>query len=202
MRLFDAILCISLFKPELLCIIPINQIVLSIARMQCTIYLQRRCVCLKTLERQKISLGKHSVLIKSIVEDFASRFIHEAILLYVGDTGKKWGYYDKCKMFELGITVDAHGKMPDVVFYYPSKNWLILVEAVTSHGPVDGKRHEELEQLFSKSKVGIVYVTAFPSRELMSKYIVEIAWETDVWVADAPTHMIHFNGSRFLGPYQ
>lgn len=150
----------------------------------------------------QISPGKHSVLIKSIVEDFASRFIHEAILLYVGDTGKKWGYYDKCKMLELGITVDAHGKMPDVVFYYPSKNWLILVEAVTSHGPVDGKRHEELEQLFSKSKVGIVYVTAFPSRELMSKYIVEIAWETDVWVADAPTHMIHFNGSRFLGPYQ
>ena len=36
---------------------------------------------------------------------------------------------------------------------------------------------------------------------VMRKYIAEIAWETEVWVADAPTHLIHFNGTRFLGPY-
>ena len=91
--------------------------------------------------------------------------------------------------------------MPDVVLYYKAKNWLLLVESVTSHGPVDGKRHEELATLFSKAKPGIVYVTAFPNRATMARYLGEIAWETEVWVADAPTHLIHFNGERFLGPY-
>ena len=99
------------------------------------------------------------------------------------------------------LTVDSHGKMPDVVIYYPEKNWLLLVESVTSHGPVDPKRHAELAELFAPASAGLVYVTAFPSRSVMQRYLSEIAWETEVWVADAPSHLIHFNGSRFLGPY-
>jgi type II restriction enzyme len=91
--------------------------------------------------------------------------------------------------------------MPDVVLYFSEKDWLILIESVTSHGPVDGKRHEELAQLFANSSAGLVYVTAFPDRAIMRKYLGDIAWETEVWVADAPTHLIHFNGVRFLGPY-
>jgi adenine-specific DNA-methyltransferase len=97
--------------------------------------------------------------------------------------------------------VDLHGKMPDVVLHYVPKNWLILVESVTSHGPVDGKRHAELADLFRASTAGLVYVTAFPSRVVMSRYLAEIAWETEVWVADAPSHLIHFDGERYLGPY-
>ena len=76
--------------------------------------------------------------------------------------------------------------MPDVVLYYPDREWLLLVESVTSHGPVDGKRHEELARLFAKSNAGLVYVTAFPSRAIMARYLGEIAWETEVWCADAP----------------
>lgn len=92
--------------------------------------------------------------------------------------------------------------MPDVILYHAEKNWLILVESVTSHGPVDGKRHDELAQLFYGATAGLVYVTAFPNRSIMGRYLGEIAWETEVWVADAPSHLIHFNGTRFLGPYQ
>lgn len=148
-----------------------------------------------------ISPGEHSNLIKEIVESFAARYVPGGILVYVGDTGEKWGYFDEDLLSELGVTVDSHGKMPDVVFYYPEKNWLLLVEAVTSHGPVDGKRHAELSRLFAKTSAGLVYVTAFPSRAIMARYLCEIAWETEVWVAEAPSHLIHFNGERFLGPY-
>ena len=123
------------------------------------------------------------------------------VLIYAGDTGEKWGYFDKELLAKLGVAVDGHGKMPDVVLYYPDREWLLLVESVTSHGPVDGKRHEELARLFAKSKAGLVYVTAFPSRAIMARYLGEIAWETEVWCADAPSHLIHFNGERFLGPY-
>jgi BsuBI/PstI restriction endonuclease domain len=91
--------------------------------------------------------------------------------------------------------------MPDVVLYYGERDWLVLVEAVTSHGPVDGKRRDELRKLLAKARNGLVYVTAFPSRAVTGKYLGQIAWETEVWIADSPTHLIHFNGSRFLGPY-
>lgn len=99
------------------------------------------------------------------------------------------------------MTTDPHGKMPDVVVHYPQKDWLVLIEAVTSHGPVSPKRHNELKELFRNSKAGLVFVTTFLTRKEMVKYLGEIAWETEVWVAEAPTHMIHFNGERFLGPH-
>jgi hypothetical protein len=149
-----------------------------------------------------LSSGAHSELIKGIIEEFGPRFVPGGILIYVGDTGNKWSYFDKERLKKLGVIVDLHGKMPDVVIYYPEKNWLILAEAVTSHGPVDAKRHQELKNLFAKSSAGLVFVTAFPNRSIMVRYLKEIAWETEVWTADAPSHLIHFNGVRFLGPYQ
>ena len=148
-----------------------------------------------------LSPGEHGELIRVIIEEFAPRFAPGSVLIYVGDTGDKWGYFDAPLLAELGVDVGPHGKMPDVALHYAAKNWLLLVEAVTSHGPVDGKRHAELAKLFADSTAGLVYVTAFPSRAIMSRYLAEIAWETEVWVADAPSHLIHFNGARFLGPY-
>ena len=148
-----------------------------------------------------LSPGEHSQLIRAIVEDFGSRFVPGAELIYVGDTGEKWGYFDAALLATLGVSIEAHGKMPDVVLHCPKRNWLILVESVTNHGPVDGKRHAELARLFAGSKSGLVYVTAFRNRSIMGRYLGEIAWETEVWVADAPSHLIHFNGERFLGPH-
>ena len=148
-----------------------------------------------------LSPGEHSELIRAIIEDFAPRFAPGAVLVYAGDTGDKWGYFDAPLLASLGVDVDSHGKMPDVVLHYTERNWLLLVESVTSHGPVDGKRHAELAKLFAGSSAGLVYVTAFPNRSIMGRYLGEIAWETEVWVADAPSHLIHFNGVRFLGPY-
>lgn len=149
-----------------------------------------------------LSPGEHSELIRAVIEDFAPRFAPGSALTYAGDTGAKWGgYFDVAGLAEFGVDVDAHGKMPDVVLHYLDRNWLLLVEAVTSHGPVDAKRHGELAQLFAGSRAGLVYVTAFPTRAVMSRYLGEIAWGTEVWVADAPSHLVHFNGVRFLGPY-
>jgi hypothetical protein len=154
-------------------------------------------------ENKSITLtpGNHSDLIKAIIEEFAPRFVPGGVLIYAGDTGSKFSYFNEVKLAELGIKINSHGKMPDVIIYFPEKNWLLLIESVTSHGPVDGKRHNELIKLFAEATAGLVYVTAFPSRSIMARYVSDIAWETEVWIADAPSHLIHFNGVRFLGPY-
>jgi hypothetical protein len=149
----------------------------------------------------KLSTGKHSALIKQIVESFAQRFAPDSQLIYVGDTAHKWAYFDQQVLAGLGVTTDNHGKMPDVILFDSERNWLLVIESVTTHGPVDAKRHQELAELFQRATVGIVYVSAFPDRRTLNKYLEMISWETEVWIADAPSHLIHFNGLRFLGPY-
>lgn len=149
----------------------------------------------------QLSPGVHSVLIKALCEEFGPRFVPGGTLLYAGDTGDKWGYCDTAGLRALGITVDAHGKMPDVLIHDAARAWLILAEAVTSHGPVDAKRREELTTLFEECGAGLVFVSAFPDRRTFNRYQEVVSWETEVWIADHPDHLIHFNGIRFLGPY-
>jgi hypothetical protein len=150
----------------------------------------------------QISSGTHSDLIKQILEKFVPMFAPNATTLYIGDTGSKWGLFDADKLAELGVEVSRHGQMPDVLVYDEHRNWLFLIESVTSNGPIDGRRYEELLGLFGKSKAELVFVTAFPDRKVMRKYLHVLAWETEVWIADAPDHLIHFNGDKFLGPHK
>ena len=148
-----------------------------------------------------LSPGGQNVLIREIIEDFCSRFTPGGHVLYLGDADEKWAVFAEDRLKELGVTVDSHGKMPDVVVNMPDKQWLVLMEAASSHGPVDAKRHGELKALFHGCVAGLVFVSCFPTRVELRKYLKNIAWETEVWCADNPTHMIHFNGERFLGPY-
>lgn len=149
----------------------------------------------------ELSPGKHSELIYEIAHSFAPRFAEQGKLLYLGDTGSKVGFFNEGGFSELGLNLNKKGKLPDVIVLDVKRNWLLLIEAVTSHGPVDAKRKRELEILFSKSNAGLVFVTAFPDKKTFNKYLAHVAWETEVWVADNPDHLIHFNGKRFLGPY-
>jgi hypothetical protein len=149
----------------------------------------------------RLSPCGQNVLIKKTIDDFCPLFTPGGHVIYVGDTQTKWAYFDPDTLEKLGVEIEEHGKMPDVVVYYTEKNWLVLIEAVTSHGPVNPKRRQELKELFAGSQAGIVYVTAFLDRRTMMRYLDDISWETEVWIAESPTHLIHFNGERFLGPY-
>ncbi len=152
----------------------------------------------------KVSLtpGGQNPLVKEIVEEFCARFISDGQLLYMGDTGDKFVVWERAALEEIGVVVDEHGKMPDLVVLDRASNWLVLIEAVSSHGPMDAKRREELASMFAESRAGLVYVTAFADRKTLSRYLEAISWETEVWVSETPTHMIHFDGERFLGPYE
>ena len=148
----------------------------------------------------QLSPGLHNRVEKAVVELFAPRFAKDSELLYLGDTAKKGLLMDVEGMTEVGFPVSDHDKLPDVVLYDRKKNWLFLVEAVTSHGPMTPKRIVELKALLKLSKAELVFVTAFPDRAEFRKHMADIAWETEVWLMDAPDHMIHFNGDKFLGP--
>ena len=147
-----------------------------------------------------LSPGKHNEVIAAIVEEFASRFAQGSVLLYLGDTENKDIILNKDKLESLGIPINEHSKLPDVVIFDESKNWLYLIEAVTSHGPLSPKRVFELEKLLTDCKAGKIYVSAFPDFAEFKRHTSNIAWDTEVWIMEFPEHMIHFNGDRFLGP--
>jgi len=150
----------------------------------------------------ELTPGSHNELLQSVVMEFCPRFTPGGEVIYIGDTGGKWKHVVFSVFKELGVEVDSHGKMPDLMIYYTEKQWVVVVEVVTSHGPVDAKRRGELSKLFEKVKDKLVYATAFQTKSLMARYLSEISWETEVWVSENPDHLIHFNGKRFLGPYK
>ena len=145
--------------------------------------------------------GNHT-LIRSIVEEFARRYVHGPKVLFLRNATAGDMIADKCVLQELGIILSERIAAPDVLIHDTERDWLFLIDAVTSRGPIDEKRKNELKSLFGSARPGLIFVTAFPERESATDYLEQIAWETEVWIADAPDHMIHYNGKRFLGPYQ
>ncbi len=151
-------------------------------------------------ENFKFSAGKHNELQKAIIEEFAPRFAPNSECLYVGDTIEKDLVKNVEKLKELGFEITLHDKMPDVVLYRADKNWIYFVESVTSVGPMDPKRILEITEMTKDVTAGKIFVTAFLDFKTYKKFAEELAWETEVWIAEMPEHMIHLNGDRFMGP--
>ena len=152
-------------------------------------------------KKLNFSLGEHNVLQKKIIEDFLPIYGYNARVLYVGDTSDKYLFVDEGYLEKLNIFQIAHEELPDIIAYSEEKRWLYFIEAVHSSGPISETRLLTLKKITKECKVDIVYVTAFLAKKDFRKFTAEIAWETEVWVAESPEHMIHFNGDKFLGPY-
>jgi len=147
-----------------------------------------------------LSPGEHNELQTLIIQEFGPRFAPGATVLYLGDTANKKLILEDEIFASLGALVPDHGKLPDVVLFDAERNWIFLIEAVISHGPISPKRYIELEKMFQDCSIGLVYVTAFLDFATFKSFLTKIAWETEVWVAEITGHLIHFNGDRFLGP--
>tara|TARA_B110000114_G_C15073529_1_gene390740 strand:- start:31 stop:1044 length:1014 start_codon:yes stop_codon:yes gene_type:complete len=150
----------------------------------------------------EFSAGEHNDLQKAIIEDFLPRYGYGAEVLYVGDASDKYLHLEKGKLEELNFFEISHEELPDVITYSKEKNWIYLIEAVHSSGPISEIRLLQLQKLTENCTADIVYVTAFLNRPKFRKFMTEIAWETEVWIADNPDHMVHFNGDKFFGPYK
>lgn len=149
----------------------------------------------------ELGLGEHNQLQKNIIEEFLPRFGYGARVIYIGDAENKFLHYDQSTANSIGLSKLAHEELPDVVAFSQKKNWVYLIEAVHSSGPISSERIIALRPLLRNCIAEVIYITAFLDRATFRKFIAEIAWETEVWIASEPDHMIHFDGEKFLGPY-
>lgn len=138
---------------------------------------------------------------RSLVEEMLPRFAPGCQVAFIDDTDHKHGVIDADLLDDLGISLKAREKAPDVIAWDERRRWLFLMEAASTHGPVDVTRKNELHDLFADQWNDAVLVSCFPDRRTMQRYLAQLAWETEAWCADTPDHMMHFNGSRFMGPY-
>jgi len=149
----------------------------------------------------KLSIGEHNLLQKKIVEEFLPRFGFQSEILYLGDSANRMLLFEEKKLKALSFFDLKQSKLPDVIAYSKSKNWLFLIEAVHISGPTSPTRRVEMERLTKNCSADIVYITAFLDGITFKKFVSTISWETEVWIAEEPNHLVHFNGSKFLGPY-
>ncbi len=149
----------------------------------------------------KLSFGPHNDLQRAIIEEFLPRYTHGAEVLYIGDTAKKSLLMEEAKLNTLGFFELAHDALPDVVAYDANHNWLFLIEAVHSSNPISKLRHLMLERMTEKCTAPRVYVSVFRDRRSLRDWLLEISWETEVWLVESPDHLIHFDGEKFLGPF-
>lgn len=159
------------------------------------------CVTLPGGKPLELKAGKHNEIQKAIVEEFLPRFAPGSQVLYLGDADQKALHLEEVALRDLGFFELAHDALPDVVAFYPAKRWLLLIEAVHSSNPISGLRHLMLERMTSRCTAPRVYVSAFMDRKSFGKWLADISWETEVWLADTPDHLVHFNGDKFLGPH-
>lgn len=149
----------------------------------------------------ELSAGEHNLLQKHLIEEFLPRFGSGSEVLYIGDTAKKILFIQESILKELNFFELSHDELPDIIAYDRENNWLFLIEAVHSSGPMNETRVFELKNILQDCKASLIFVTGFLTRNEFRKWISEIAWETEVWIADNPDHLIHFDGHKFLGPY-
>jgi BsuBI/PstI restriction endonuclease domain/BsuBI/PstI restriction endonuclease HTH domain len=150
----------------------------------------------------ELSLGEHNVLQKEIIEQFLPRFGSDCIVLYIGDTSNKSLYIEIEGLKNLNFFELSHDELPDIIAYSKKNNWLYLIEAVHSSGPMSETRVLELKKMLKDCKAELIFVTSFLTRLEFRKWMLDVAWETEVWIADNPDHLVHFNGHKFLGAYK
>ena len=159
---------------------------------------ERVPVTLPTGETLTLSAGEHNRLQKLVIEQFLPIFGMGAQILYVGDTTDKFLYRADEQLSELGFFDLQHDELPDIVAYSKNKELLFLIEAVHSAGPMSEIRVKKLKRQLKNCLASVVYITAFLNRKDFRKWVTDIAWETEVWIAAEPEHLVHFNGYKFL----
>jgi hypothetical protein len=146
----------------------------------------------------ELSPGRHNQLVKQIIETFAPAFVDDPEVLYIGDTAHKLKYLSQTAE-KLGILIDEHAKAPDVILYSKGKNIVYIVEAAISSGVFSPDRVQDVERVLfrgQEKRFGVEYFTAFPDRTTFRKFVEEIAWGTQVWLAQEPFGVIIFRRLR------
>lgn len=134
-------------------------------------------------------------LIDQIVADFVPR--HAQTARVTKTTLKS----QRQRLDEIGIDPASELILPDVILDDQERGWLFLIDAASPRRHMTRDRQKTLRAQFNTTSKHLILFSAFANSKCYAHCADSIGWDTHVWIADTPDHMIHFNGERFLGPY-
>lgn len=140
-----------------------------------------------------------SLVRKAAIEQFVPRHAPGSSILLLRKH-QSYQVFDLATCESIGIQAGATIRYPDIILWDQKRGWVVMIEAVHSSGAITPARLADLNQICANCPQPAIFVTAFLDRNTFRKFAPDIAWETEVWIADEPDHMIHFNGDRFFGP--
>lgn len=151
-------------------------------------------------EEYRFSKGENANVRKAVLEYFVPIFARDSVCVYLSDKKGTALYKDDELLQQLGFNLAETDKLPDIILYKKDSNWLYLIEDAVHSEPISFWRMNDLKNMTSAIEAGKIYVTACEDINTYKKFAKDFAWDTEVWLADMPGHMIHFNGDRFMGP--
>ncbi|WP_280149093.1 BsuBI/PstI family type II restriction endonuclease [Bacillus safensis] len=136
-------------------------------------------------EELVLSPGDHNIIEKFIVEDIFPKISPNSQFVYIGDTRLKNLYinHDICQA--IGLKIDVHTKIPDVIGYDDTTKTILLFEAVASSGPIDELRKKELLEIFHHWPHNIIFGTTFLTQKLFQSFSTSIASGTTAYIIES-----------------
>ncbi len=61
------------------------------------------------------------MLLKAVLERFYPRYTPNGVVLYVSEVGRKLSGTELAYIRKLGVELDEHAKMPNVIIHLPDK---------------------------------------------------------------------------------
>ncbi|MEO7599683.1 MAG: BsuBI/PstI family type II restriction endonuclease, partial [Opitutus sp.] len=152
---------------------------------------------LPTGERLALPRNANGEVTRSLLEAFCPKFAPGGKILYIAAAPAKSPFRNDQVLLSYGLASEPAFDLPDLVVHDTRKNRLVLVDA--GERPIDDARRAELEKTFAQSSRRLVMITAFLSRLDLVRTIDHISTDTQAWVAESPSRLIQFNGSRVSG---
>jgi hypothetical protein len=142
-----------------------------------------------------LSPGEHNSLERAVVEIFGHAFLHDPQVVYLGDTAPRKGYQNRTLMRKLNLPIDTTASLPDIILFSEPESHVVIVEAVSTSGPVNSLRLDQLKKFTKgprKLRYKISYISAFPSRSIFRRFVEQISWGSSVWIENEPHNIVHF----------
>lgn len=157
-------------------------------------------------ETRRMKSGESSEITRSVIEDFASRFLEMPGVVWVSESGQQVVQRDDELARRVGLTIPAQTLLPDVILVdlAPVEPLLVFVEVVATDGPVNDKRKEDLLTLVTTGghrAQNAAFVTAYSDRSnpAFRKTGSTLAWDSLAWFASEPDRiMMLISGSSSI----
>ncbi|WP_429242321.1 BsuBI/PstI family type II restriction endonuclease [Luteibacter sp. 621] len=158
-------------------------------------------------ETRSMKAGKSSVIAKAVIEQYATRFLKDPVVLWLSESGNKVVQQDNLLARRLKLHIDPSKALPDIILVDlggqvdGSELLVVFVEVVASDGPVHAHRKKALTDIATQAGFelsSLRFMTAFEDRgsTVFKKAVPDLAWDTTAWFVSEPDNLILFEGWR------